>query len=60
MHRRAIDFSRIVCIAVSCSIKNTQFVDSRLRLTAQCQRLSARVAALRGLVDRVNVIGVEK
>ena len=60
LRRRAIDFSRIVCIAVSCSIKNAQFVDSRLRLTAQCQRISAVVAALTSLVCHVDVIGFAK
>ena len=30
LRRRAIDVIRIVCIVVSCSIKNAQFVDSRL------------------------------
>ncbi len=29
LRRRAIDFRRIVCIAISCSIKIAQFVDSR-------------------------------
>ena len=58
LRRRAIDFGSIVCIVVACSIKNAQFVDSRLSLTAQCQRISARVAAVTSLVYHVDVIGV--
>ncbi len=34
LRRRAIDFGSIVRIVVACSIKNAQFVDSRLRLVA--------------------------
>ena len=60
LRRRAIDFSSIVCIAVSCSIKNAQFVDTRFRLTAQCKRISARVAALTSLVYHLDVVGVAK
>ena len=60
LRRRAIDFSIIVCIAVSCSIKIAQFIDSRLGLSAQCQRISARVAALTSFVYGVRVIDVAK
>ena len=58
LRQRAIDFSRIVCIAVSCSIKIAQFIDSRLGLSVQCQRISARVAALMSFVCGVCVIDV--
>lgn len=58
LRRRAIDISRIMCIAVSRSIKNAQFVDSRLSRIADDQRISASVAALTSLVSRVDLVGV--
>ena len=58
LRRRAIDFSRVVCIAVSCSIKIAQFIDSRLGLSAQYQRISARVAALTSFAYGVRIIDV--
>ena len=54
LRRRAIDFGRIVCIAASCSIKNAQFVESRLSRIGYHQRISACVAALISLVYRVD------
>ena len=39
LRRRAIDFKRIVCIAMSCSIKITQFIGSRLSRNAYCQTI---------------------
>ena len=58
LRRRAIDFGRIVCIAASCSIKNAQFVESRLSRIGYHQRISACVAALISLVYRVDHFGV--
>jgi len=58
LRRRAIDFGRITCIAVSRSIKNAQFVDSRLSRIADDQRISASVVALTSLVSRVDLVGV--
>ena len=58
LRRRAIDVDRIVCIAVSCSIKNAQFVDSRSSRIGYYQGISAGVAALTSLVYRVDLIGV--
>lgn len=58
LRRRAIDSDRIMCIAVSRSIKNAQFVDSRLSRIADDQRISASVVALTSLVSRVDLVGV--
>ena len=58
LRRRAIDLSRIIGIAVSRSIKNAQFVDSRLSRIADDQRISASVVALTSLVSRVDLVGV--
>ena len=58
LRRRAIDFGRILCIAASRSIKNAQFVDSRLSRIADDQRISASVVALTSLVSRVDLVGV--
>ncbi len=58
LRRRAINVSRIVFIAASRSIKNAQFVDSRLSRIAYHQKISAYVAALTSLVYRVDLIGV--
>ena len=58
LRRRAIDLGRIKCIAVSRSIKNAQFVDSRLSRIADDQRISASVVALTSLVSRVDLVGV--
>lgn len=58
LRRRAIDPDRIMCIAVSRSIKNTQFVDSRLSRIADDQRISASLVALTSLVSRVDLVGV--
>ena len=58
LRRRAIDFGRIMCIAVSRSIKNAQVVDSRLSRIADDQRISACVVALISLVSRVDLVGV--
>ncbi len=58
LRRRAIDTNRIVCITVSCSIKNAQFVDSRSSRIGYYQGISAGVAALTSLVYRVDLIGV--
>ena len=58
LRRRAIDIVRIMCIAVSRSIKNAQFVGSRLSRIADDQRISASVVALTSLVSRVDLVGV--
>ena len=58
LRRRAIDDNRIMGIAVSRSIKNAQFVDSRLSRIADDQRISASVVALTSLVSRVDLVGV--
>ena len=58
LRRRAIDDDRIMGIAVSRSIKNAQFVDSRLSRIADDQRISASVVALTSLVSRVDLVGV--
>ena len=58
LRRRAIDLGRIIGIAVSRSIKNAQFVDSRLSRIADDQRISASVVALTSLMSRVDLVGV--
>ena len=58
LRRRAIDFGRIMGIAVSRSIKNAQFVGSRLSRIVDDQRISASVVALTSLVSRVDLVGV--
>ena len=58
LRRQAIELGRILCIAALCSIKNAQFVDSRLSRIAYHQKISAYVAALPSLVYRVDLIGV--
>ena len=58
LRRRAIDLYRIVCIAVSRSIKIAQSVDSLFGLSTQCQGISARVVALTSFVYDVRLIDV--